>query len=110
MTNQITEMEVTNKVIGDNNILYHFKVAKPTKFKGENAVYHYKAFWDFKMGNTYDPQWVDQFVEITLESGKVMPLMKTRMNRYKGGYNHNSNYTKKFTNLVKSFHKAIDAR
>ena len=108
MKKQITEMEVTNKITGENFVQYDFKVAKPTKFKGENAVFHYKAFWNLDVSR-FDPQWVDQFVEVTLESGKVMPLKKTPMKRYKGGYNHDLNYTKKFTNLVWSFHKARKA-
>ena len=98
MKKQITEMQVTNKLNMDDFSKYDFKVAKPTKFKGENAVFHYKVTWDFSYSR-FVPKFVDQYVEITLESGKVMPLSRVDMERD----------TKKFNNLVWSFHKARKA-
>ena len=95
MKKEITEMEVTNKLNMDNFAKYDFKVAKPTKFKGENAVFHYKVTWDFGYSR-FVPKFVDQYVEITLQSGKVIPLSRVQMKRD----------TKKFNNLVWSFHKA----
>ena len=98
MEKQITEMEVTNKLNMDNFAKYDFKVAKPTKFKGEYAVVYYKVTWDFGYSR-FVPKFVDQYVEITLQSGKVMPLLRVDMKRD----------TKKFNNLVWSFHKARKA-
>tara|TARA_R100001440_G_C2435773_1_gene105249 strand:+ start:169 stop:465 length:297 start_codon:yes stop_codon:yes gene_type:complete len=97
MEKQITEMEVTNKLNMDNFAKYDFKVAKPTKFKGENAVFHYKVTWVFDYSR-FVPKFVDQYAEITLESGKVA---WTRV--------HMKRDTKKFNNLVWSFHKARKA-
>ena len=98
MEKQITEMEVTNKLNMDNFAKYDFKVAKPTKFKGENAVVYYKVTWDFGY-SLFFRKFVELFVEITLQSGKIMPLLRVDMKRD----------TKKFNNLVWAFHKARKA-
>tara|TARA_A100001035_G_C27700399_1_gene462183 strand:+ start:374 stop:712 length:339 start_codon:yes stop_codon:yes gene_type:complete len=95
MEKEITEFEVTNEKQCDTFAQLEVRETKPTKYKGEVATFCYKVRWIFSYSR-FVPKFVDKYAEVTLKDGRVMPLIRVQLKRD----------TKKFNDLVWSFHKA----